>query len=353
MSNSYVSNSIMSIPDIECKSSSDDLINHIVFVIDASGSMSSLKEDVINVFDSQVQYLSVRSQELNQETRVSVYMFSDKVECVAYDKDVMRLPSLKDRYKTGGGTALLDGMMRTFTDLEKTAQLYGDHAFLVYVITDGEDTCSKNKSVNMSKRLMSMPNNWTVAVLVPNQVGVFEAKKFGILPNNIQIWDTNKEGIAKAGDNIKIATEMFLNNRVKGISGTQNLFKIDMSAVTEAEVQQNLNEIDSATYNIYVAADNISIKEFVETSTGQKLNTVKPFYQLSKKELIQKYKRVYIRDKNNGKVYGGNNARDLLKIPRDTDVDVKPADHSIFDIFVESTSVNRKILAGTSVLVEK
>lgn len=37
--------------DISCKSSTTDLINHISFVIDASGSIWYLKPDVIKVFD--------------------------------------------------------------------------------------------------------------------------------------------------------------------------------------------------------------------------------------------------------------------------------------------------------------
>jgi Mg-chelatase subunit ChlD len=52
------------------------LINHIVFVVDESGSMQLLSKDVVKVFDSQIQHLAQRSQELDQETRVSVYLFN-------------------------------------------------------------------------------------------------------------------------------------------------------------------------------------------------------------------------------------------------------------------------------------
>lgn len=335
---------------IACTSQDKDLINHIVFVIDASGSMCTLTESVINVFESQVNYLSVRSQELKQETRVSVYLFDNAVSCIVYDKDVMRLPSLKDKYKTGGSTALLDGTIKSLDDLEKTAQLYGDHAFLVYVITDGEENTSKTKPAEISKRLASMPSNWTLAVLVPNQQGVFEAKKFGFSPNNIQIWDTTKEGMVKAGDNIRIATEAFLTNRSQGVRGTNNLFNIDMGAVTADTVKGVLTEVDATTYKIVPATVDSSIKDFVE-ATGSTFTKGSACYQLSKKELIQSYKKIFIQDKNTNKIYGGNNARDLLKLPPQGDVDVKPASHSNFNIFVESTSANRKILANTSVLI--
>lgn len=337
--------------NIVCTSNTNDLINHIVFVIDESGSMSSLTKTVIDVFDSQINYLSTRSQELGQETRVSVYFFENDVKCIIYDKDVMRLPSLKSKYKPGGGTALLDGTMKSLDDLGKTAQLYGDHAFLIYVITDGEENSSRTSSLNLSQKLSSMPNNWTLAVLVPDQRGVFEAKKFGFSPNNIQIWDTSQDGMARAGDNIRIATESFLTNRAQGVRGTTNLFQIDMTSVTTETVEKTLQVLDQNSYNIHIATSDMSIKDFVQNATGNPFVKGSACYQLTKKELIQDYKKVYIRDKASGKVYGGDSARDLLKLPRNADIDVKPSDHSTFQIFVECKSVNRKILSGTSVLI--
>ena len=262
----------------------------------------------------------------------------------------MRLPSLKDKYKPGGGTALLDGTSKALDDLEKTAQLYGDHAFLVYVITDGEENASKTKPATMSQKLASLPNSWTLAVLVPNQQGLFEAKKFGFAPNNIQIWNTDKDGILKAGDNIRAATESFLTNRQQGVRGTQNLFKIDMANVTVSAVQGTLQELDAATYKIIPALADAAIKDFVLAQTGKPLVKGSACYQLNKKETIQDYKKIFIQDRTTNKVYGGNHARDLLNLPHNAEVEVKPASYGNFNIFVESTSANRKIVAGTSVL---
>src|SRR2546421_728900 len=103
-------------------------INHVAICIDSSGSMSGLANDVVGVFDSVIKTLCSRSKEMDQETRVSVYLFDTVVRCLIFDKDVMRLPSLKGLYSTGGGTALLDGVNLSIDDLGKTAQMYGDHA---------------------------------------------------------------------------------------------------------------------------------------------------------------------------------------------------------------------------------
>lgn len=88
-------------------SGNQNYINHVALVLDASSSMSRLSGKVIEVADQQIAYLARRSRELDQETRVTVYVFANKVECVIYDKDVLRMPSLKQLYRVGGMTALL------------------------------------------------------------------------------------------------------------------------------------------------------------------------------------------------------------------------------------------------------
>jgi len=338
--------------NIPCKSSVTSLINNIVFVIDASGSMSSLTDAVIKVFDGQIQYLATRSTELGQETRVTIYFFDTAVECCVYDTDVLRLPSIKEKYMPSGSTALIDGVCRALYDLEKKPQLYGDTANLLFCISDGGENASKTKSAEMAQKIASMPNNWTLCCLVPDQICAFEAKKFGFPNQNVVIWDTSAAGLHKAGDSIKAATEAFMLNHAKGIKGSTNLFQVDMSNVTAATVAQTLQEIDVNTYTIYEAQADQSIKAFVEEKTGA------PFvkgacYELCKKELIQSYKKIFIKDKSANKLYGGDNSRTLLKMPLNQDIEVKPSDFGNFLIFVESTSLNRKIISGTSVLVFK
>lgn len=41
----------------------NNYINHVLFVIDKSGSMSHLTQDVIRVFDSQIEHLAKRSRD--------------------------------------------------------------------------------------------------------------------------------------------------------------------------------------------------------------------------------------------------------------------------------------------------
>ena len=67
---------------------------------------------------------------------------------------------------------------------------------------------------------------------------------------------------------------------------------------------------------------------------------------------IDYYRWIVFQDKLNGKVYSGVNARAMLALP-DQEVKVNPASHNAFDIFVQSTSTNRKLIKGTKLLVLK
>lgn len=104
-------------------------------------------------------------------------------------------------------------------------------------------------------------------------------------------------------------------------------------------------------YKIVPATADSNVKDFVQTATGKAFTKGSACYQLTKKELIQSYKKIFIQDKTTNKVYGGDHSRDLLKLPQNVDIDVKPASYGNFNIYVESTSTNRKILANTFVLI--
>lgn len=327
-------------------------INHIVFVIDASGSMKILQDEVVGVFDNQIKHLAKRSKELNQETRITVYLFNDTVTCLIYDMDVLRLPSLKNYYDVDGYTALIDGTVTALDDLATTPQKYGDHAFLTYVLTDGEENRSKFTQFDLSNRIKQLADNWTLAVLVPNQIGVHEAKKFGFPASNIQVWSATAGGVEQAGETIKAATDNFMAARAKGLRSTKNLFDLDVSKLTNENVATNLKQLPATDYLLLPIQNDSVIKSFVENWTKAPYVNGSSYYQLTKPEKIQSYKQICIQDKMNGKIYSGVNARSMLALPNQ-EVKVNPASHNAFDIFVQSTSTNRKLIKGTKLLVLK
>lgn len=337
-------------------------INHVAFVIDASGSMSGLGDAVVKVMDAQIEELATLSQKMGQETRVTVYAFASahQIWCIHFDMDVMRKPSLRGRYRTYDMTALIDATMLSIKDLQQTFTKYGDHSFLVFAITDGHENDSKLPPSALQKELASLDESWTVSCLVPNEQGERSAIKMGFKPGNILIWDaTSREGLERASQVMSQATSTYMTNRTKGIRGTRNLFQVD-EAKLKAEVVKaaNLKPLDPSQYLLVPVPYDIAIKDFVEQcTTNYQVGTA--YFQLNSGRkptgragvIVQGTKQILVREKATNKVFGGQEARQLVGLP-DHNVTVDPTKtDGDFDIFVQSTSLNRKLFAGTQLLL--
>ena len=331
---------------------SQNYINHIAFIVDKSGSMHYLEDSVVKVFDSQVHYLARRSKELDQETRITTYLFDDNVECVFYDKDCLRLPSIKEVYRVGNQTALIDATIKAIDDLKKTPELYGNHSFLIYVISDGMNNINNCRASELSNIINKLPDNWTLAFLAPNQQAVFEGKKFGFPAANIQVWDVSVKGMEETGEIIRKATDVFMQSRTSGMKGTKNLFNLDISNLTSRDIKGKLQELSPKEYELLIVYQDAVIKPYVESWMKTDYIKGSAYYLLEKPEKIQPYKNICIWHKKNGKVFSGNQARQLLNLP-DFEVKVNPVNHPDYELFVQSTSVNRKLAKGSKVLVMK
>jgi uncharacterized protein YegL len=329
-------------------------INHVVLVIDASGSMYSLVNTVVKVVDDTVKHLAEESVRLEQETRVTVYTFSsgyNNIKCLAYDMDVLRMPSIAGMYKANGGTALIDATIKAIDDLSQTATLYGEHAFLMYVITDGDENSSTFNATSLTNKfqLVDSKGNWSYACFVPNHRGTQLAIKFGFPSENTVIWDTaSAKGFESVGRSIQQASSTFMTNRSMGIRSSKNLFSLNR--VTESDIKMSLNALTGGSYQLLAVPFDQRVDEFVYDRTGRKLIIGKAYYQLTKKETIQPQKNIAIGF--GGKIYTGPQARQLIGLPDHTvDVDPTSTQYANYTIFVQSTALNRKLISGTSLLL--
>jgi hypothetical protein len=333
---------------------SQNYVNHIALVLDASSSMVSQTRSLIKVADDQIAHLAARSKELDQETRITVYTFANEAQCVIYDKDVLRLPSIAPFYKPKGMTALIDATILSQQDLALTPEKYGDHAFLTFVLTDGEENNSAQRPHQLAKLLATQPDHWTVAVLVPNIGGKHEAKKFGFPADNIAIWDTtSSKGIVEVGETIRAATDAYMTARSAGVRGTRNLFSTGKDAVNKNTVAAAgitpLSPHSFVLVPVPPASDGAQIRDFVQ-ECGLPYVLGNAYYELSKPEKIQPQKLVAIVEKKTAKVYLGREARDIVGLP-DMEVRVRPEFNPDYTIYVQSTSVNRKLVVGTKLLI--
>lgn len=333
---------------------SQNYINRIALVLDASSSMAyyGLTDQVIKVADSLISYLAKRSVEMDQETRVTVYAFADQAKCLIYDKDVLRLPSIAKVYQPSGNTALIDAAMLSIEDQRLHSQKYGDHAFLTYLLTDGEENRSVRYNVQQLTETLSsnLRDNETFAVLVPNQHGVDQALRYGFPRNNVAVWEVSEKGVTEVGKVLRTATDNYMTARSQGVRKSSDIFSMDLGTVNKATVNaKTLVSLKRDEYTLLKVNDKAPIRDWV-IDQGIPYQIGKAFYELTKPEKIQPQKQVAIQNIHSGRVYTGPQVRDLLGLP-DYEVPVKPDANPEYRIYVQSTSVNRNLMPNTRLLL--
>jgi hypothetical protein len=353
-------------------------VNHVSLVVDKSASMHKHEDQLITVVDEFVKGLQEESDRLGHETRISLYAFDHEVENLVWDMDVKHLPSMRGLYRVNrGATALIEAAVRSLDDLaSEISQKYGEHSFLQVVVTDGEENASgRSETGEMHTRMYGgrgravlrkwldriqvamneLPDNWTSAIMVPNSLAKRTAQEYGFPAGNIAIWDADSDqGVEEAIGTVKTAATSFLRGREQGVRGTRSLFAMGQDLST-TDVKANLDALDTGKYILIPVDQQMQIRDFVNAS-GHPYKTGCAFYELSKRERVQGNKQLAIAEKDpvtgrkTGKVFTGPAARQLLGLP-DTEVTVKPGHNDKYTIFVQSTSVNRKLIPGTKLLV--
>lgn len=329
-----------------------NLINHVAFVIDESSSMGPLKKELLEVLNGIVTRLKIAGEKSGQETRVSLYSFSTNVRCFAFDIDISRFEFPKE-YFPCGMTALLEAVGTCVQEMSLIPEIHGDHAFLVYVLTDGQDNQSTRYSsscLNTVLRERMGRENWSFGILVPDTRGYEDARRAGFDQPCIKVWESTKKGMKAVESVVHDSVEAFYAGRKSGKRNSRSLFQVDLSGVTSTKVRGALDPLPEGCFSLkWVGNRDRVIREFCEAEFGV-YDKGSVYYQLVKPETVQGYKKIAIQNVASGKVYVGDAARDLLKIGKE-DLRLKPGEFGHFRVFIQSTSVNRKLLAHTMILV--
>ncbi|MDO8558886.1 MAG: hypothetical protein Q7R84_00995 [bacterium] len=118
-----------------------------------------------------------------------------------------------------------------------------------------------------------------------------------------------------------------------------------------ARTPRSLSAVPFGRFQILHVLSDISIRDFVEEN-GLIFKAGRGFYEFTKTELIQEKKEVVLRTKGTGDMYSGDEARRMIGLRPGERAKVKPAHLATYDVFVQSTSHNRKLIGGTRFLYE-
>lgn len=229
--------------------SQSNIQNHVAIVLDNSGSMSHIISDAQTVVENVITHLKNKSITFDQETRISFYVFNSNTECVIYNMDAMRFKSLS-RIRVTGMTALMDAVGIALDDLQKIPQLYCNHAFMVYVITDGHENGSRNYNVNQFRQKISnLPDNFTLVGYAPNNMSKDHLISLGFHKGNVDKWDTTQQGLVELETSISRTVDTYFTLRSQGKSSS-NAIMSDLSQVKKTQVTRNLQALSTKQYSI-------------------------------------------------------------------------------------------------------
>jgi hypothetical protein len=161
----------------------------------------------------------------------------------------------------------------------------------------------------------------------------------------------------EASQVITRAHTSYMEARATGLRSTNNLFDMSAAAVNATTIQAaGLTPLDPSEYVLIPVIFKPPFKEgddWISTFTesiGYQYVARRGFYQLTLASvLVQAHKEIAVVEKKSGKVYTGKNARALLGLP-DMNVTLKASQNPDYDIFIQSTSNNRKLLLGSKYL---
>jgi len=154
----------------------------------------------------------------------------------------------------------------------------------------------------------------------------------------------------------KLETEGLFNRNIANMFNTLLNTDVYVPAKDRYTVTRNagdthdLKEVDPARFQILHVDVDTPINDFVR-STGAVFMLGHGFYQLTKTEIIQEKKEVVLVDKA-GDMWSGKAARELIGVPYGDRGKVHPMRGFDYDVFIQSTSPNRKLIGGTKFLYE-
>lgn len=148
-----------------------------------------------------------------------------------------------------------------------------------------------------------------------------------------------------------------LNGEKVDDTKSEDSFKVGKRTVT-LKTLPGLHVVPAGRFQVISVESADSIKGFVEKN-GITYKVGKAFYELTKTEEVQQYKEIILQDKISGDMYYGDDARKHLGLKPQCErkgdyahEKLRPVKDDEYRVFVQSTSVNRKLVAGTNLLYE-
>ena len=172
---------------------------HLIIVLDASGSMSRIQDDIKGSFN---EFLKKQREEPGK-TVFDLFQFNDEVKRLVVSADLAQFhEDLMSRYNCTGCTALndavctaIDTVGREFAEMPEENR--PEHVLCV-IITDGEENASKEYTTEDVKARIEHQKtkyNWQFEFLAANQDAFETGESFGLDEDDCMDFECDSEGV--------------------------------------------------------------------------------------------------------------------------------------------------------------
>ena len=334
---------------------------YVGFSRDHSDSMRHIAHTAMRDYNEQLATIQAAATTQNQDTIVTTVTIGVGSQAIVgrevVNSNVHVLKPLTRYEADAGGTPLIESVFELIRLMSAVPDANDPNvSFLVMVTTDGQETQRRDRGRELAQRMRELQatDRWTFVFRVPKQGGVHEMNRLGLMIPGVNVfeWDLNERGVqVSTKANVEAFTEYF-TARSTGLKRTSR-FYANAADVSIEDARKALVDVsDQVTfYDVTSADDQSLIRPFVEAKIGTAMVRGGAFYQLCKTEpKVQASKRIAIQDKQSGTVFAGDAARQMLALPTVGTVRLAPDDLGDWNVFIQSTSVNRKLDAGTKLL---
>lgn len=175
----------------------------IALILDRTGSMQSIKDDVIGGFN---QFVKEQQEEKGEATMLMAQFDSQDPYEVIYDmKDIQDVEELTDKtYVPRGSTPLLDAIGRGINDVAekigKMAKRSQPAKVILAVMTDGAENASREFNLKTIKKMVEekQKDGWQFAFLGANLDSFGEAGSMGMAQGTAMNYDHSALGTKQA-----------------------------------------------------------------------------------------------------------------------------------------------------------
>ena len=206
---------------------------YVALVLDESGSMSSIREQAISLFNEQRDTI-ISTAKKGGDTKLSFFKFggnhpNETVE-VFHGIEPEKCDRLTEKsYIPQNGTPMRDGIGLAITRLEKEDDGGKDTAFLVVVVTDGQENQSREWSADRMRTKVSElqgTGRWTFAVYGAN-ISLADLQDTGVpvLDGNYAAYQASPAGVLRAASAMAFSTVDYMTKRAVGQTSTKTFTK--------------------------------------------------------------------------------------------------------------------------------